>query len=93
MSELKQRAKVTFKKCYWQAVIVAFISFLVMGGIGSIVGNVNNVRQTVTQSYDQQSQEEFSLQREVENVTKDIFGEELVFLVVDSFTSGRACYR
>lgn len=88
MSELKQRAKVTFKKCYWQAVIVAFISFLVMGGIGSIVGNVNNVRQTVTQSYDQQSQEEFSLQREVENVTKDIFGEELVFLVVDSFIIG-----
>ena len=88
MSEWKQRAKVTFKKCYWQAVIVAFISFLVMGGIGSIVGNVNNVRQTVTQSYDQQSQEKFSLQREVENVTKDIFGEELVFLVVDSFIIG-----
>lgn len=38
-SELKERAKVTFKRFYWKSVLVCFICLLLSGGIGRGVTN------------------------------------------------------
>ncbi|WP_343347563.1 DUF975 family protein [Terrisporobacter petrolearius] len=38
-SELKERGKITFKRFYWKAVLVCFITLLLSGGLGSGAGS------------------------------------------------------
>ena len=90
-SELKQRAKITFKRVYWKAVLVSFIAFALTGGLGNITKDVREVRDSYNSYYydenylEEYEDESFSLSKEAENLLKNIFGDSLVLLFVNVF--------
>ncbi len=89
-SKLKARAKVTFKRFYWKAVIVSFIAFMLTGGMGQLANSASDMRDTYNSSYREDytgeyEDEYFDLEEEAESFIGTMLGDGLVFLFVNVF--------
>ena len=90
-SELKQRAKIVFKRVYWKAVLVSFIAFMLTGGVAEVSNNVNDIKDTYNTSYysedylEEYEDEPFNLTEETANILKNMFGDGFVLLFVNAF--------
>ncbi|MCC3868056.1 DUF975 family protein [Terrisporobacter mayombei] len=89
-SQLKERAKVTFKRCYWKAVLVSFIAFMLTGGMGQVANNANEMKDTYNSTYSENYTEEYEdtsldLKGGATSIFENIFADGLVMLFVSVF--------
>lgn len=87
-SKLKERAKATFLKVYWKAVLVSFIAFIFTGGIGEVSSNVTDARDIYNGTYMESSTEESSyFYNEIEYLYENIFEDNAILLFVSVITT------
>ncbi|WP_343343056.1 DUF975 family protein [Terrisporobacter petrolearius] len=96
-SQLKEIAKINFKRCYWKAVLVSFIAFALAGGMGQAANSVNDIREDYNSAYSAYNEnyteeyEDISLDLKGEatniyqNIFQNIFADGLVLLFVNIF--------
>ena len=92
-SHLKEIAKITFKRYYWKAVLVSFITFVLAGGMGQVADGVNDIKENYNSAYSAYNEnytEEYEdtsldLKGEAKNIFQNIFADGLVLLFVNIF--------
>lgn len=88
-SELKAKAKTTFKRYYWKAVLVSFIAFIVTGGMSESVNSANEVKDTYNSTYSENymgeyGDESLTIDNEPNNIVKDTFGDAIISIFIGS---------
>ena len=89
-SQLKERAKITFKRCYWKAVLVSFIAFVLTGGMGEVANNASEMRDTYNSTYSENYTDEYEdtsldLKGGATSLLESIFADGLVLPFVNIF--------
>ena len=89
-SQLKERAKITFKRYYWKAVLVSFIAFVLAGGMGQVANSANEMKEDYNRAYNENYTEEYEdtsldLKGEATSIFENIFADGLVLLFVNIF--------
>ncbi|MEW9077084.1 DUF975 family protein [Terrisporobacter glycolicus] len=89
-SQLKERAKITFKRCYWKAVLVSFIAFVLAGGMGQVANSANEIREDYNSAYNENYTEEYEdasvdIKGGATSIFENIFADGLVLLFVNIF--------
>lgn len=90
-SELKQKAKMTFKKVYRKAVLVSFIAVILNGGYSEVFNKINDAKSTYNTSYYSQNylyeyEDKFlDLSIQAENIIKDLLSNGFVLLFINTF--------
>lgn len=84
--QLKERAKITFKRFYWKAVLVSFIAFMLTGGMSQVASSASDLQDTYNSSYSENYTEEYSELEDVgTGVVEDLFANGLVLFFVNAF--------
>ena len=92
-SQLKEIAKINFKRCYWKAVLVSFITFVLAGGMGQVANGVNDIKEDYNSAYSAYNEnytEEYEdtsldLKGGAKNIFQNIFADGFVLLFVNIF--------
>lgn len=80
--QLKERAKITFKRFYWKAVLVSFIAFMLTGGMSQVASSASDLQDTYNSSYSENYTEEY--EDLGTGVVEDLFANGLVLFFVNA---------